>query len=170
MINKIKIILITLLMLHIYLKFPCESKENFQNLRGWNVVNMNMTVDEVKKSLKGASVSFEENMFHKTGDLYFTLNRNGWEGTIYFNEKNRVNRILFQSPYIKNEGDVKIIINSFTDKYGKPHETKDIPLSDEGRKDTYYIWKNDFIMVELTVAYYSNEKEWILWEGYNPVK
>jgi len=167
---KIKIMLIILIMLHIYLKFPCESKEKFQNLRGWNVVNMNMTADEVKKSLKGASVSFEENMFSKTGDVYFTLNRDGWEGTIYFNEKNRVNQILFQSPSLKNEGDVKKIVDTFTDKYGKPDEIKEIPLSDEGRKDVCYIWKNDFIMVELTVAYYCNEKEWVLWETYRPAR
>ncbi|MEQ8189053.1 MAG: hypothetical protein ABRQ39_13865 [Candidatus Eremiobacterota bacterium] len=167
---KIKIILIILIMLHICLNFPCESKENFQNLRGWNVVKMDMTADEVKKSLKGASVSFEENMFSKTGDIYFTLDKNGWEGTIYFNEKNRVNQILFQSPFIKNEGDVKKIVDTFTDKYGNPYEIKEIPLSDEGRKDICYIWKNNFITMELTTAYYSNEKEWVLWETYRPAR
>jgi hypothetical protein len=167
---KIKIILIILIMLHIYLKFPCEGKENFQNLRGWNVVNMNMTADEVKKSLQRASVSFQENMFSKTGDIYFTLDKKGWEGTIYFNEKNRVNQILFQSPFIKKEGDVKKIVNTFTDKYGNPHEIKEFPVSDEGRKDTSFIWKNNFNTMELTVAYYRNEKEWVLWETYRPVR
>ncbi len=167
---KIKIILIILIMLHICLNFPCESKENFQNLRGWNIVKMDMTADEVKKSLKGASISFEENMFFKTGDIYFTLNRDGWDGTIYFNEKNRVNQILFQSPFIKKEGDVKKIIDSFTTLFGKSHETKEFPVSDEGRKDTSYIWKNNFITIELTVAYYSNEKEWVLWETYRPAR
>lgn len=157
-------------MLHIYLKSPCEGKEKFQNLRGWNVVKMDMTADEVKKSLKGASVSFEENMFSKTGDIYFTLDKNGWEGTIYFNEKNRVNQILFQSPFIKNEGEVKKIIDSFTVMFGQSHEIKEFPVSDEGRKDTSYIWKNDSIMVELTVAYYRNEKEWVLWEIYRPAR
>ncbi|HPZ08560.1 MAG TPA: hypothetical protein PL110_10640 [Candidatus Eremiobacteraeota bacterium] len=166
----IKYIILIFVILNIILNSPCNSKENFEAFRGWNVVKMNMTVEEVKKALKEASISFEEKMFHKTGNIYLTLDKKGWKGTIYFDEKNRVNQILFQSPYIKSEKEVKKIRDSFIAQYGSPHETKEIPLSDDGRRDIYYIWKNKFIMLELTVTYYNNEKEWILWECYNPVK
>jgi hypothetical protein len=142
---------------------------NFKDVKGWNMLKINMKADEARQALKKASVTFEEKTFYKEGKIYFKLKNGKWDGTVYFNEENNISQILFQSEIFKNKTEALAVLEEFKKKYGPPEEVKTV-VSDENRDDITCKWKNDTVTLVLTLAYYNNEKHWIIWENYSPAK
>lgn len=145
-----------------------ERQSTFEAVKGWGVLRWEQKLKEARESLKKTGVPFEEKQMHKDGTTVFLLNREGWEGTVYFDEKNRMTQILFQSPYFKRESEANAAVKKFEKQFGVAQETKNQTYSDGERTDTFYIWKNRSTLVTLTKAHYLKKKQWVVWENYTP--
>jgi len=149
--------------------------EDFQTVKGWTVLHMNMTAEEAKDALNKAGIAFEEEMFEKEGLIYFTLTRDdGYEGTIYFEfteeGKDIINQILFQSPYLQSEAEGEEALKVMEEKYGPPVKTEEYTYSDGTSTSSVYYWENENTVLTICITHYIQEDNWVVWEEYVPVE
>lgn len=140
----------------------------FESIKGWGVLRLGEKIKRADSALKKAGISFEEKRMHKDGTTVFILNRGGWEGTVYFDEKDRMTQILFQSPYFKHASEAEAAVKKIEDQFGPAHEAKTQTDSDGMRADTSFTWKNSATILTITKAHYLKKKQWIVWESYAP--
>jgi hypothetical protein len=142
----------------------------FEQVSGWKVLRWDMSLPDARKALEGARMPYEEKLLVKDGKRLLKLVENGWEITVYFDEKGRMVQILLQSSYLKSRSEVDAIVESMQTRYGKAHDMNSISYKDENRSDTNYIWKNGTTELTLDVAHYLQRDEWVVWEIYTPAQ
>jgi hypothetical protein len=111
-----------------------------------------MTVEEARAFLVAAGIAFEETSPNAKRPHYISTELDGWEATLYFDEGyDVIAQILLESASVTVESDALAIADRTAAPWGPPAEQRHVDGADGTWSETFRVWKNDRVTLELNL-------------------
>ncbi len=150
---------------------------DFKDVRGFGVIHMDYTLTQVQNALSKARVPHQFKVLHKSGDVLITLKTTAescnssaggrWEATVSFGARDRLIRVLIQSPRFLTEKKARAQLAELRRRFGDP-----VGIPPEGRSGLGRLldsgWRNTHTVLRTSIASNKMRNQWTVWQSWVP--
>jgi hypothetical protein len=149
---------------------------DFASATGWAEIRPDMKLAEARAALDRMHIKYGQRMRGKPPHWLMLTRDDGWHGTLYLDDEDRINDILFTSSHERasyTRAEAEQLMAGYRARFGPPQATRRVDGKDGGKDGDFveiiHTWANDHVVLEVTMhesPHVPDDKKWLLSEAW----
>lgn len=145
---------------------------DFASATGWAEIRPDMKLAEARAALDRMHIKYEQRMRGKPPHWLMLTRDDGWQGTLYLDDEDRIDDILFTSSHERpsyKRAEAEQLVAGYRARFGPPQATRRIDGKDGDFVEIIHTWANDHVVLEVTMhgsPQVPDDKKWSLFEAW----